>query len=60
MILSEVTNLQNATMAMNESMEEMSVGARKINETGATLSDISGKVKDSINQIGEQVDKFRV
>ena len=60
MILSEVTNLQNATMAMNESMEEMSVGARKINETGATLSDISGKVKDSINQIGEQVDQFKV
>ncbi|MBQ7158586.1 MAG: cache domain-containing protein [Treponema sp.] len=60
MILKEVQNLQNATMAMNESMEEMSIGARKINETGATLSDISGKVKDSINQIGEQVDQFKV
>ena len=60
MILKEVQNLQNATMAMNQSMEEMAVGARKINETGATLSDISGKVKDSINQIGEQVDQFKV
>ena len=60
MILKEVQNLQNATMAMNESMEEMSIGARKINETGATLSDISGKVKDSITQIGTQVDQFKV
>ena len=60
MILKEVQNLQNATIAMNESMEEMAVGARKINETGATLNDISSKVKDSINQIGEQVDKFKV
>ena len=60
MILKEVQNLQNATIAMNESMEEMAVGARKINETGATLSDISNKVKDSINQIGVQVDQFKV
>ena len=60
MILKEVQNLQNATIAMNQSMEEMAVGARKINETGVTLSDISSKVKDSIAQIGEQVDKFRV
>ena len=60
MILKEVQHLQNATIAMNESMEEMAVGARKINETGATLSDISSKVKESIAQIGEQVDKFKV
>ena len=60
MILAEVKNLQNATMAMTESMEEMSIGARKINETGAMLGDISAKVKDSINQIGVQVDKFKV
>ena len=60
MILEEVRNLQNATMVMTQSMEEMAVGARKINETGATLNTISDKVKDSIIQIGTQVDQFKV
>ena len=60
MILKEVQNLQNATEAMNQSMEEMSIGATKINETGATLTEISDKVNDSIAKIGEQVDKFKV
>ena len=60
MILDEVRNLQNATMVMTHSMEEMAIGARKINETGATLNTISNKVKDSIIQIGSQVDQFKV
>ncbi|MBB5226831.1 methyl-accepting chemotaxis protein [Treponema ruminis] len=60
MILDEVRHLQNATTVMNQSMEEMSIGARKINETGATLNTISGKVKESIIQIGTQVDQFKV
>ena len=60
MILHEVKILQNATVTMNDSMEEMAAGARKISETGATLSDISGKVKDSITHIGVQVDQFKV
>ena len=45
---------------MNTSMEEMAVGARKINETGATLSEISGQVKGAIEKIGAQVDLFKV
>ena len=60
MILDEVRHLQNATQVMTQSMEEMKIGARKINETGATLNTISDKVKDSILQIGTQVDQFKV
>ena len=59
-ILQEVQMLQNATIEMKSSMEEMSVGARKINETGAALTDIAGKMRVSINEIGNQVDKFKV
>ena len=59
-ILSEVRNLQDATGAIQSSMDEMSVGARKINETGETLRGISQQVKVSINEIGSQIDKFTV
>ena len=59
-ILAEVTMLQDATMAMKTSMEEMSVGADKINSTGAALSEISGNIEQSISEIGEQVDQFKV
>lgn len=60
MILGEVKNLQQATDGMLQSMEEMSIGAKKINETGASLSEISGKMKDSITEIGGQIDQFTV
>ena len=53
-VLSEATNM------MNTSMEEMAVGARKINETGVTLSEISEQVKTAIDKIGSQVDLFKV
>ena len=59
-ILDEVRNLQNATAVMKSSMEEMSVGATKINETGASLMEIEGKMQSSINQIGTQIDQFKV
>ena len=60
MILQEVQSLQNASLAMGQSMEEMSVGARKINETGVALSDVAEQMKHSILKIGTQVDKFKV
>ena len=60
MILSEVKQLQNATAQMSQSMEEMSIGARKINETGAALNDVSSQIKGSINKISVQVDQFKV
>ena len=60
MILREVSALQEFTRAMNGSMEEMSIGAEKINETASTLTTIAADVKDSIDQIGGQIDQFKV
>ena len=59
-VIDGMGHLRNATDVMKESMDEISVGARKINETGATLSEISGKVQDAIDKIGSQVDLFTV
>ena len=60
MILEEVQHLQAATTEMKGSMDEMSSGARKINETGAALSDISAQVQTAIGKIGTQIDLFKV
>ncbi|MBR4373319.1 MAG: cache domain-containing protein [Treponema sp.] len=59
-VVREMNHLRASTGAMNSSMDEMSDGARKINETGATLSGISAQVKESIDKIGEQIDLFTV
>ena len=59
-ILEEVKRLQDATMVMKESMDEMAIGAKKINETGAALGEISSKVKGSISNIADQIDRFKV
>ena len=60
MILKEVQLLQNATMSMTQGMDEMSIGAKKINETGSALHGIAGKMNESIAEIGEQIDQFKV
>ena len=60
LILSEVQHLQDVTINMKSSMDEMSVGARKINETGAVLTEVSDKMKESIIKIGNQIDEFKV
>ena len=59
-ILSEVKILQDATGEIQSSMNEMSAGARKISETGEALKGIALQVKQSIDDIGGQVDRFRV
>nr|MBP3282177.1 methyl-accepting chemotaxis protein [Treponema sp.]MBP3283844.1 methyl-accepting chemotaxis protein [Treponema sp.] len=60
MILREVKILQDSTQAMLGSMDEMSIGAEKINETGEYLKSISGNLKGTIKEIGEQIDQFVV
>ena len=59
-IVNDMNMLQEATSAMNTSMDEMATGAKRINETGVTLSEISKTVKNSIEKIGQQVDLFKV
>ena len=59
-ILDEVKVLQEATKAIKESIERMYEGASQIERNGSTLSDISGTMQDSIQQIGSQIDLFKV
>ena len=59
-ILAEVQKLQDATVVIRDGMAEMSLGAKEMNKTGSVLSDISGKVRESINRIGAQIDQFQV
>lgn len=59
-ILQEIKNLQNATLIMKDSVSEMSIGARRINETRATLSNVAEEMSNSIDKIGNQNDLFKV
>ena len=60
MILGEVQNLQNTTLIIKESMTEMSAGAKSMNQTSASLSEISSQVSGAITKIGEEIDQFTV
>ena len=59
-ILQEVGQLQRFTEAMKAGIDEMESGAKKINETGSVLESISGRVRDSIDKIGKEIDQFKV
>lgn len=59
-ILTDVKNLQDATNIMLTSMDEMKIGAKKINETGVALTEISKKMQDSINEIGSEINLFKI
>jgi len=59
-ILGEIRNLQDSTFTIKDKMTEMSEGARKINDTGNALAGLTNQMEDSIQQIGNQVDQFRV
>ena len=59
-ILAEVKVLQEATAAIKSSIARMYDGASQIVTNGSTLSDISLTMQDSIQQIGSQIDLFKV
>ncbi len=59
-VLKEMDVLNNSTSLMKNSMEEISIGAKAINDTGAALSEISEQVQDAIGKIGDQIDLFTV
>ena len=40
--------------------EEMSEGAKSMNSTSAAISDLSSKVHQSIQKIGQEIDQFKV
>ena len=59
-ILKNMEGLQDSSNAMKTSMDEMAVGAKKINETGAELSEIAIQMKGSIEEIGKQMGQFTI
>lgn len=59
-ILEDIQKLQSVTGQMKETMQQMAIGAKKINETGAALSGIADNMDISIQEIGNQVDQFKV
>ena len=59
-VLKEMDVLNNSTSLMKNSMEEISIGAKAINDTGSALSEISEQVQDAIGKIGDQIDLFTV
>ena len=58
-IMNEMNSLRSLTSNMKTGMDEMALGAKKINETGITLSEISKDVQNAITNIGNQIDRFK-
>ena len=52
--------LQDSTTVIKESMTEISVGAEEINKTGVGLFSLSREIKNSVEQIGQEIDLFHV
>ena len=59
-ILDDVQSLQDATTKIKSSVTEMAQGAQQIKENGNTLGDISEAMGQTIEQIGSQIDLFKV
>lgn len=59
-ILTEIRQLQTATFAIKESMDIISSTTERITETGQSLDKITKIMYDSILEIGNQVDQFKV
>lgn len=59
-ILGEVQTLQNSTDVIKVDMTEMTNEAEQIQETSTMLSEISASIKASIENIGRQIDQFKI
>ena len=59
-ILTEIRQLQTATFAIKESMDIISSTTEQITETGQSLDKITKIMYDSILEIGNQIDQFKV
>jgi len=59
-ILTEIDRLKSAARDLQNGMDDMSSGATTITQTGEKLSALSKKMDESINNIGIQLDQFKV
>ena len=58
-ILKEIQELENETTRMKDGMEQMLIGAKKINDTGSSLSSLSNDMENAISSISSQLDQFK-
>ena len=59
-ILDEIAKLKSAAKDLQHGMDDMSSGAMTITQTGEKLSALSKQMDESINNIGTQLDQFKV
>ena len=59
-IMMEVDSLKDITKKLGDHMSNMSDGASRISIAEESLSEISRKVKNSIDKIGSEIDLFKV
>ncbi len=60
MVIAEISSLKDVTDGIKVTMETMSHGAENIGRTGHNLSEISSKMDESMERIGNQIDAFKV
>ena len=59
-ILTEINQLRNTTGEIRDSMDKISQSAGDIKETSNSLSEIADSVTSAVDQIGGQIDLFKV
>ena len=59
-ILAEIDQLRNTTGVIRDSMDKISQSAGDIKETSNSLSEIADSVTSAVDQIGGQIDQFKV
>ena len=59
-ILTEIDQLRNTTGVIRQSMDKISQSAGDIKETSNSLSEIADSVTSAVDQIGGQIDLFKV
>ncbi|MCR4578783.1 MAG: methyl-accepting chemotaxis protein [Treponema sp.] len=59
-ILTQISHLEETTSALKAGMNEMIYGAEEINKTGDALVTISKDIEDSIAEIDQELDQFKV
>ena len=59
-ILQEMLKLKDSSDVIQDSMESVTSSAKHIDKTGASLANVSEKMRESIEKIGEEIDLFTV
>ena len=60
LILETIAQLQNTTEAITDSTSKMTSYAQNLENSEVELSELSAKVEESINRIGNEIDEFHI